>query len=71
MADSSVPKEFSSVDHCFSGIPLQVRRGLSIIDIQFTCIDVVEQFVAVGTNIGVVYWCNRKTNKVERLRAEV
>lgn len=64
-------REYSSTSYCLSEIPLRVRRGFTVIEVQFTCIDAVEEFIAVGTNIGVVYWCNRSKNKIERLRPEV
>lgn len=64
-------REYSSMSYCLNEIPLRVRRGLSLVEVQFTCVDAVEEFIAVGTNIGIVYWCNRRSNKIERLRPEV
>lgn len=71
MGELSGLREYSSVSYCLNKIPLKVRRGLSIVEVQFKCFDVVEEFIAIGTNIGVIYWCNRKTNEIERLRPEV
>ena len=71
MVELSNLGEYSSMRYCLNEIPQRVRRGLSIVDVHFTCFDVTEEFIVIGTNIGVIYWSNRKTNELKRLRPQV
>ncbi|XP_065200241.1 uncharacterized protein LOC135831573 [Planococcus citri] len=63
-------QEFPSFNYCLCDIPIRVRKGFTIVEVHYTCIDAVDEYIAIGTNIGIVYWANRSTNKVERLRPE-
>ncbi len=71
MEEVSRIRECTPMNYCFNDVPLRVRRGLSVVEVQFCSLDAVEEFIAIGTTVGIVYWCNRKTQKVERLRPEV
>lgn len=69
--DDGVLREWSSLSGLLREIPLTVRRGLFLESVTLTCVDAVPEHLAVGTNIGVVYWYDRKTHNMQRLRPEV
>lgn len=64
-------KEWTSSSKLLREIPLTVRRGLFLETVNLTCVDAVSEYIAVGTNLGVVYWYNRETHNMQRLRPEV
>ncbi|XP_053687836.1 WD repeat-containing protein CG11141 [Sabethes cyaneus] len=51
-------------------IPTRVQRSLLFQDVLITCLDLVDEFIALGTNVGIVYWYNRKTTAIERLQVD-
>ncbi|XP_055594670.1 WD repeat-containing protein CG11141 [Uranotaenia lowii] len=63
-------REWSPLVDLVNQIPSTVQRGLLFADVSITCLDVVDEFIALGTNVGIVFWYNRKTSAVERLLAE-
>ncbi|XP_011497895.1 PREDICTED: WD repeat-containing protein CG11141 [Ceratosolen solmsi marchali] len=60
-------QEWAPLTTLLEKIPDKYKIGLFNRDINFTCIDVITKFIAVGTNHGVVYWFNRKTEEIETL----
>jgi hypothetical protein len=73
MDDPSVGilREWAPLTNLLQQIPQKAQKGLFTQDINFTCIDVLPDFIAIGTNVGLVYWYNRKTEELQRLRCEV
>ncbi|RZF33180.1 hypothetical protein LSTR_LSTR004866 [Laodelphax striatellus] len=63
-------REWAPLSPFLKEIPIQTRRGLFLENVILTCIDCTQDHFAVGTNIGVVYWYNRVTNEVQRLRPQ-
>ncbi|KAG8310264.1 WD40 repeats containing protein [Homalodisca vitripennis] len=68
--DDGILREWAPLSGFLKEVPLTVRRGLFLETVALTCIDVVPEYLAVGTNIGVVYWYNRETHEMQRLRPE-
>ena len=66
-----VLREWSPLTNLLQQIPQKAQRGLFTQDLNFTCIDVLPEFIVVGTNVGLVYWYNRRTEELQRLRCEV
>lgn len=64
-------REWSILDNLLSLIPTRIQKGIFWSDLDFTCIDVVPEFIAIGTNAGIVFWYNRKTRNIQKLRCEV
>lgn len=64
-------KEWSPQSKLLSRIPTKLRRGFFISDLNLTCVDVVAEFVALGTNGGLVLWYNRSNGDVQKLNCEV
>ncbi|XP_055625121.1 WD repeat-containing protein CG11141 [Toxorhynchites rutilus septentrionalis] len=63
-------REWSPLVQLVNELPGTVQRGLMFHDVSITCVDLVEEFMALGTNVGIVFWYNRKTSTVNRLHAE-
>lgn len=76
MADPSseedgILREWAPLTGLLQQIPLKAQRGLFTHDLSLTCVDALPEFIAVGTNLGLVYWYNRKKGDLQRLRCEV
>lgn len=63
-------REWSPLVNLVNKIPVTVQRGLLFHDVSITCVDLVDEFIALGSNVGIVFWYNRKTGSVERLQTE-
>ncbi|XP_035901473.1 WD repeat-containing protein CG11141 [Anopheles stephensi] len=63
-------REWSPLVELVNKIPASVQRGLLFHDVSITCVDLVEEFIALGSNVGLVFWYNRKTGTVERLATD-
>lgn len=64
-------REWAPLVNLVNKIPVSVQRGLLFHDVSITCVDLVEEFMALGSNVGIVFWYNRKSGSVERLQTEV
>ncbi|KAH1010457.1 hypothetical protein HUJ05_004750 [Dendroctonus ponderosae] len=62
-------KEWAPLTHLYDKLPSKTG-GLFSQDIKLTCIDALSQFLVIGTNVGVVFWYDRKTTNLQRLRCE-
>lgn len=69
--DGGPLREWAPLTSLLQQIPIKLQNGIFTQDISFTCIDVLPEFIAVGTNCGIVYWFDRETCQVQRLRCEV
>uniref|UniRef100_A0A182P9E6 WD repeat-containing protein 55 homolog n=1 Tax=Anopheles epiroticus TaxID=199890 RepID=A0A182P9E6_9DIPT len=63
-------REWSPLLEPVNKIPSSVQRGLLFHDVSITCVDLVEEFIALGTNVGLVFWYNRKSGAIERLATD-
>ncbi|ODM97592.1 Tectonin beta-propeller repeat-containing protein 2 [Orchesella cincta] len=66
-------KEWSTLINLLARIPVKAQKGLSSMDLKLTCISTIsgsEEILVIGTNVGIVYWYNRKTDVLDRLRCE-
>lgn len=55
----------------FSKLPTRTQVGLFYYEVKLTCVDVLPEFLALGTNVGIVYWYDRQRKEMQRLRCEV
>lgn len=69
--DDGVLREWAPLSGLLGEVPLTVRRGLFLENVALTCVDAIQEYIAVGTNIGVVYWYHRESHNIQRLRPEV
>ncbi|XP_049290067.1 WD repeat-containing protein CG11141 [Anopheles funestus] len=63
-------REWSPLVELVNKIPSSVQRGLLFHDVSITCVDLVEEFIALGSNVGLVFWYNRKSGAIERLATD-
>ncbi|XP_022255811.1 WD repeat-containing protein CG11141-like isoform X2 [Limulus polyphemus] len=63
-------QEFSPLTHLLGTIPLQAQRGLFTMDIKLTCVDAIDEFVVLGSSIGVVFMYHRRRCETRKLRCE-
>lgn len=68
--DDGTLREWSPLSTLASQIPLKAQRGLFTGDLNLTCIAALPDYLAIGTNHGLVYWYNRTSNELQRLRCE-
>lgn len=69
--DDGFLREWAPESTLIQQIPLKAQKGLFSYDLNLTCIDVVSDYLAVGTNCGLVYWYCRENGELQRLRFEV
>ncbi|XP_015517957.2 WD repeat-containing protein CG11141 isoform X1 [Neodiprion pinetum] len=68
--DGGLLREWVPLTKLLQQIPLKSQNGLFTQDVNFTCIDAVTEFIAIGTNHGLVYWYDREKGDLQRLRCE-
>lgn len=67
-------REWQPLADLLAKIPARAARHNLLFgghDLQLTCVAAVPEFVAVGTDAGLVFWYNRQTGDMQRLRCEV
>lgn len=64
-------REWSPLTDVFAKVPLKVQKGFFFVDLNVTCIDALDEYLALGTDAGIVYWYNRQNGNVQKLRTEV
>lgn len=64
-------REWSPLTDVFAKIPLKVQKGFFFVELNVTCIDALDEYLALGTDAGIVYWYNRQNGNVQKLRTEV
>jgi len=69
--DGGPLREWAPLAVLLQQIPAKIQNGIFTQDISFTCIDALTEFIAIGTNHGLVYWYNREKQDLQRLRCEV
>ncbi|XP_033188086.1 WD repeat-containing protein CG11141 isoform X2 [Bombus vosnesenskii] len=68
--DGGTLREWAPLAMLLQQIPAKIQTGLFTHNINFTCIDAVPEFIAIGTNYGLVYWFDREKQDLQRLRCE-
>lgn len=68
--DGGPLREWAPLAILLQQIPAKIQNGIFTHDINFSCIDAVSEFIAIGTNYGLVYWYNREKQDLQRLRCE-
>ncbi|XP_076235676.1 uncharacterized protein LOC143180037 [Calliopsis andreniformis] len=68
--DGGPLREWAPLATLLQQIPAKVQTGLFTHNISFTCIAAVPEYIAIGTNHGLVYWFNREKQDLQRLRCE-
>nr|CAD7419960.1 unnamed protein product [Timema poppensis] len=68
--DEGMLREWAPLTDLLGQIPIKAQRGLFTQELNLTCVDALPEFLVVGTNMGLVYWYNRKAGDLQRLRFE-
>ena len=64
-------REFDPLNKLLKSIPNKIQKAFKSQSIEWTAIDVTEQYIAVGSNVGVVFLYNRSECNVQRLETKV
>lgn len=64
-------REWSPLTDLLEKIPAKIQRGLFSYNFNITCVDILPDFIALGTDIGIVLWYNRTSGDLKKLRCEV
>lgn len=64
-------REWNPLTALLAHIPLRVQRNLFLQDVSITCVQVLEEFVVLGSDVGIVFWYNRAKCVMHKLRTEV
>ncbi|XP_012272328.1 WD repeat-containing protein CG11141 [Orussus abietinus] len=68
--DGGPLREWAPLTMLLQNIPSKIQNGIFTQDINFTCIDAIAEFIAIGTNHGLVYWYSREKGDLQKLRCE-
>ena len=73
MAATTKPvlREFQPLTNVLQTVPQRLQKGLFSQDVEWTCLDVTKEFLAIGTNVGIVFLYDRQKRTVERLQCPV
>lgn len=63
-------REWAPLTELLAKLPTKHQNGLLYQEVKITCIDVLPEFIAIGTNVGIVYWFDRNKKDIQRLRCE-
>lgn len=64
-------KEWNLLSDLLNKLPTKLQKGIFYNDLILTCVNVLKEFIALGTDSGIILWYNRKNGEMQRLRCEV
>lgn len=64
-------REWQPVTDVLLKIPTKIQKGLFFQELNITCIDALPEFLALGSDVGIIFWYNRNTGNTQKLRTEV
>ncbi|XP_017079362.1 WD repeat-containing protein CG11141 [Drosophila eugracilis] len=64
-------REWAPLTEVIDHIPARLQRGFFPANLNLTCVDATEQFLAMGSDAGIVFWYNRRTGEMQKLKAEI
>ncbi|XP_066151162.1 WD repeat-containing protein CG11141 [Euwallacea fornicatus] len=67
--NAKILREWAPLTNLFEKLPTKTG-GIFSQDIKLTCVDALSDFLVLGTNVGIIFWFNRKRNDLQRLRCE-
>ncbi|XP_028040074.1 WD repeat-containing protein CG11141 [Bombyx mandarina] len=70
-AEDGFVREWAPCSHILNLIPPRIQTGIFSSELCLTCVDSVSEYIALGTNVGLVYWYDRKKGNIQRLRCEI
>lgn len=64
-------KEWAPLSDLLQKLPARAQCGIFSYEVKLTCVDVLPEFIALGTNLGIIYWYDRQKKEMQKLRCEV
>lgn len=64
-------REWAPLTELFNKLPTRIKKGLLQKDIKLTCVDVLTEYLVLGTNVGSIFLFDRKTKHLLTLPCEV
>lgn len=64
-------REWAPLTDLLNKVPVKVQKGFLQQELSVVCVDVLHNFIGLGTDAGIVFWYNRLTKDVQKLRCEV
>lgn len=64
-------REWAPLTDVFDRIPTSINRGFFPADVNITSVDAAEEFLALGSDVGIVFWYNRYSGQIQKLKSEV
>ncbi|XP_017002326.3 WD repeat-containing protein CG11141 [Drosophila takahashii] len=64
-------REWAPLTEVIEQIPARLQRGFFPANLNLTCVDATEEFLAMGSDAGIVFWYNRHTGEMQKLKAEI
>ncbi|EDW32298.1 GL11559 [Drosophila persimilis] len=64
-------REWAPLTDIIDHIPARLQRGFFPANLNLTCVDGTNEFLAVGSDAGIVFWYNRQTGEMQKLKSEV
>ncbi|XP_067626414.1 WD repeat-containing protein CG11141 [Eurosta solidaginis] len=65
-------REWAPLTDIMEKIPPRMTRALGFFpaDLNITCVDAIPEFIALGSDAGIVFWYDRYTGELQKLRTE-
>ncbi|XP_053964663.1 WD repeat-containing protein CG11141 [Anastrepha ludens] len=65
-------REWAPLTDIMEKIPVRMTRALGIFpaDLNITCVDAISEFLALGSDAGIVFWYDRYNGELQKLRTE-
>jgi len=57
-------QEFEPLTHLLARVPRRIQKGLLMSEVTWTCVDVTDHWIVIGTDIGLVYVYNQSYETV-------
>lgn len=64
-------REWAPLTDILEHLPTYYYRGLIPLELSITCIAALDEYLALGTNVGVVFLYDRSNGRVQRYKTEV
>ncbi len=64
-------KEWDDCSPLLSRIPSKAQKGLHTFPLHLTRVASAGEYLALATNVGLIYWIHRPSNNINRLKTEV
>ena len=57
-------REFEPLTNLLARVPRRIQKGLLMGDVTWTCVDVTDHWIVIGTDVGLVYVYNQSRETV-------